>query len=78
MFLGYIPDQTTSSAPVLPPIYGKTLYDSTLIHNNAGQLETPNQIQPNIHPDLGLRDAPIAHRRNDQYQSHNIDNFEGW
>ncbi|CAH1129995.1 unnamed protein product [Ceutorhynchus assimilis] len=66
-YLGYVvPIQTTPSVPVLRPVYGNSAYDSS-----PDRLETPNQIQPNLH----LAQAP---RVTEQYQNYNNpDNSEG-
>lgn len=73
-YLGYVPEETTPMLPILPPLFGKSPYDTPpLLRTNFDHLETPNQIQPKIYSEA--RDPTIGHRNNDQYQT--IEHFEG-
>ncbi|XP_076263353.1 leucine-rich repeat-containing larval translucida [Rhynchophorus ferrugineus] len=67
-FLGYVPDQTSPT-----PIYGRPSYEPKLVpQSNEDILETPNQIQAKIYPQI--REPVVELRTSDQY--HTIDRFQ--
>ncbi|ERL95432.1 hypothetical protein D910_12695 [Dendroctonus ponderosae] len=74
-YLGFLPDPTVPSVPVIPPLYAKSAYDSSLILTKTERLETPNQIETKPYP--VLRDSPADQKRADQFQNQHVDNYEG-
>ncbi|XP_066139331.1 leucine-rich repeat protein SHOC-2 [Euwallacea fornicatus] len=75
-YLGYVPEQASPTMPALAPFYAKSPYEPPLIHNNAERLDTPNQIETKIYPNL--REAQTDQRRTgDQYQTQHLQNLEG-
>ncbi|XP_050316211.1 carboxypeptidase N subunit 2 isoform X2 [Anthonomus grandis grandis] len=59
-YFGYLPEDTSAKGSALPPLFGKTVLGRPITE----QQETPNQIQPNIHPNF----REVSHRRTNQFQ----------